>query len=100
MARRLTTRDTALSVRTLMAVPKSATFRMPPASSKFSGFKSLCRMPCVHATQSGLVLFGMINQVPVRSSALALNILQALQLTAKHSRYPCKIWQRSRQRMH
>lgn len=43
----LTTLETALSWRVLMAVPKSASFRMPPASSKFSGFRSLWIMPCV-----------------------------------------------------
>ena len=43
----LTTLETALSWRVLMAVPKSASFRMPPASSKFSGFRSLWMMPCV-----------------------------------------------------
>ena len=45
----LTTLETALSRRTLMAVPKSASLNTPPASRRFSGFRSLCRMPCTHA---------------------------------------------------
>ena len=48
----LTTLETALSWRVLMAVPKSASFRMPPASSRFSGFRSLWMMPCAQRPRS------------------------------------------------
>ena len=46
----LTTLETALSWRALMAVPKSASLSTSLASRRFSSFKSLCRMPCTHAS--------------------------------------------------